>query len=57
MSRNQSLEVFKNMVMPYEPTTFDQNGDGSDQSAGTDSTQTTGADEQPSADGFDKASE
>ena len=58
MSRNQSLEVFRNMVMPYEPTTFDQSGgDSSDQGAGADLTQTTGADEQPSADGFDKASE
>jgi len=58
MSRNQSLEVFRDMVMPYEPTTFDQSGgDSSDQGAGADLTQTTGADEQPSADGFDKASE
>ena len=73
MARNQSLEVFRNMVMPYEPTTFDQGSGGSDQSSGTDSTQTTGGDsaqssgtdstqttggaEQPSAEGFDKGSE
>ena len=58
MARNQSLEVFRNMVMPYEPTTFEQ-GSGADlnQTTGDGSDQSIGGAEQPSAEGFDKASE